>query len=480
MDNTTFGNDVPAVPQWSGPPRTIVQVQAILYASLAASLLSAFLAMLGKQWLNRYASVDVRGTAIERSQNRQRKLNGIVAWYFYHVMESLPMMLQAALLLLGCALSLYLWGINTTVASIILALTSFGFLFYLFIVVAGAASVSCPYQTPGAHILHYTYHHILPHILGTLHSAFHALYFSIRGSSCCILTIHLWDKFNWAWAIVIFFPMLFIGLAMDAYYLGRAMVPLLVVPARRVYARLLNGPLERKGGSDVLDLDCISWVLQTSLEKTVHQSTLQYLATIAALAECDPSLVLGCLNILFGCVKVTNTRVTVAPGSEQLAKLSAASFFRTFSRLLAIDPTSGGFADIRQHYTRVFPLGIDFSSLPFPHTFGVVHSILYPTWRDQWIYQRSYEPSGEEHFAVISTVTELARSEHRGRRKVPRWILYFALHFLSQYPLPPTPIVVSCLSIVAIDLGCDVPNARPALDERYVCTWQTSIFLTQN
>ncbi|KAF9778946.1 hypothetical protein BJ322DRAFT_980410, partial [Thelephora terrestris] len=50
IDNTTFGNDVPSLPQWTGPPSNIVQVQAILYASLVISLLAAFLAMLGKQW----------------------------------------------------------------------------------------------------------------------------------------------------------------------------------------------------------------------------------------------------------------------------------------------------------------------------------------------------------------------------------------------------------------------------------------------
>jgi len=113
IDNTTFGDDVPAVPRWSGPPRTIVQVQAILYASLATSLFSAFLAMLGKQWLNRYTSIDTRGSPIERSQNRQLKHNGIVTWHFDHVMESLPLMLQFAFLLLGCAFSTYLWGIDT-------------------------------------------------------------------------------------------------------------------------------------------------------------------------------------------------------------------------------------------------------------------------------------------------------------------------------------------------------------------------------
>jgi len=120
IDNTTFGNNVPTIPQWTGPPRAIIQVEAILYTSLAASLLSAFLAMLGKQWLNRYASIDMRGSAIERSQNRQQKLDGVVAWYFDHVMESLPLMLQVALLLLGCALSLYLREIDTTIALVVL------------------------------------------------------------------------------------------------------------------------------------------------------------------------------------------------------------------------------------------------------------------------------------------------------------------------------------------------------------------------
>ena len=150
MDNTTFGNEVPAPPHWTGPPRVTVHVQAILYASLTTSLFSAFLAMLGKQWLNRYDSTNLRGTAIERSQNRQLKLNGIVTWYFENVMGWLPLMLQAALLLFVCALSRHLWEINMTVASVVIGITSFGVLSYLFIVIAGAAFESCPYQTPGA------------------------------------------------------------------------------------------------------------------------------------------------------------------------------------------------------------------------------------------------------------------------------------------------------------------------------------------
>jgi hypothetical protein len=86
-------------------------------------------------------------------------------------MESLPLMLQAALLLLGCALSRYLWEINITVASVVLSVTSFGAIFYLFIIVAGTASDSCPYQTPAARIFRYIFHHSRHRILPILHSA---------------------------------------------------------------------------------------------------------------------------------------------------------------------------------------------------------------------------------------------------------------------------------------------------------------------
>lgn len=95
----------------------------------------------------------MRGTAIERSQSRQLKLGGVVAWYFNSVVGSLPMMLQAALLLFGCALSRYFWEIDITIASVAFAVTSFGLISYLFIVIAGTNSENYPYQTPCAYVV---------------------------------------------------------------------------------------------------------------------------------------------------------------------------------------------------------------------------------------------------------------------------------------------------------------------------------------
>ena len=138
--------------EWNGPDSAIVRVQAILYSSLLASLLAALIAMLGKQWLNHYASVE-RGSIIVRGQDQKRKMDGMVTWRFGLVMECLPLMLQAALLLLGYALSDYLLSINKVVASVIIGFTAFGLLFYLLIVSAATLSYTCPFQTPLSLIL---------------------------------------------------------------------------------------------------------------------------------------------------------------------------------------------------------------------------------------------------------------------------------------------------------------------------------------
>jgi hypothetical protein len=154
IDNTTFAEDnVPVIPRWNGPSKTTVLAQAFLLTSLAASLFSAFLAMLSKQWLNLYGSVDMRETVIERGRNRQRRLDGIVTWNFTHLMESLPLALQIGLYFLGAAIFLSLADINATASLIALGLTSFKALLHISVVVAGATFEGCPYQTFASHFL---------------------------------------------------------------------------------------------------------------------------------------------------------------------------------------------------------------------------------------------------------------------------------------------------------------------------------------
>jgi len=147
MNNSLFPDADPNAIAWTGPPTEIVTVQCLLYASLVTSLFAAFLAMLGKQWVNRYLR-NRGGSAADKSRDRQRKLDGFEKWRFHLVIEGLPVMLQFALLLLGCALSRYLWAISRTVAGVIVAFTLFGITFYLSFTLAATLYYNCPYQTP--------------------------------------------------------------------------------------------------------------------------------------------------------------------------------------------------------------------------------------------------------------------------------------------------------------------------------------------
>ena len=490
----------------------IVQVQALLFASLTASLFSAFLVILGKQWLNRYASIDMRGSAIERSRNRQRKLDGIVNWYFDNVMESLPLMLQAALLLLGCALSRHLWEINMTVALVVLGVTSFDVLFYLFIVIAGAVFASCPYQTPGAHILRHildalrlifrhipyfphrirdTFHRIryvprhIPYVLRRIQDKFHhilhdlsVLYSVLVGNSITYPTlVKVWGRLKEAQCsseialLLLFILLLPIWLILDVC---RAIVWSLVISFRWVDHRVQKESERRAAVLDqqtaVLDQHCISWTLRTLLDGPVRLSALDYLATTIS-ADFDPTLVAGCFDVLFGCIKLAHYEVVVTQGSEQLAAASALCCLHILPHLMAKDPTPRVLEDIHQRYTKAFPLRAELD-LPAPHTLDILRQTFYSwiSWNNRrQIRWGGYKPSSNEHIVVAYALAKISRVEYQRERreKVPCWLLRFALHSLSQSPLPPTSVVIDCLSIVAIDLGCDF-STTTTLGERYV------------
>ena len=148
LNHSAVLSELPTPPTaWSGPAQEIVLATNLLYASLLITLLAAFVAMLGKQWLNRYLR-DIGGSISERCGDRQRKRNGVNKWPFEMFIDSLPMMLQVALLLLAVGLTRYMWAINASVARTLLGLTAFGMAFFILIVVAGTSSYECPFQTP--------------------------------------------------------------------------------------------------------------------------------------------------------------------------------------------------------------------------------------------------------------------------------------------------------------------------------------------
>ena len=154
VDNGTFPEKDVSLPVFQGPSATDIWIQTLAHASLSTSLLAAFGAVLAKQWLGYFKTSHFGGGALhERCKHRQLKLDGLKAWHFSTIVATLPIFLQLSLLFFGIALSANLWTQQHTVASVIIATTAFGVIFYSFTVVASLKSPDCPFQTPVSIVL---------------------------------------------------------------------------------------------------------------------------------------------------------------------------------------------------------------------------------------------------------------------------------------------------------------------------------------
>jgi len=366
-------------------------------------------------------------------------------------MESLPLMLQIALLLLGCALCRYLWNIKITVASVILGITSFGVIFYLAIVVAGSASESCPYQTPGSRFLR----HVLPNVLRALRSAPSAIFhiFSSfiqvsvlrrRAIEWCSNFGKYWGMVESTWGLMVFIinalinillaAIFFLPLSLvkDTHQLGQAIRRWSAAFCRRVYRRLTVS-------SPTLDLQCVSWMLQTSLDKSVRLSTLKHLELlILTPADFDPALVAYCFNVFVGCINLSDRGVVVMQGLGELATASALCFFHTVSYLSIVHPALRVLEDIQQRYAKVSPANTNFHGHKLFHVMNAIHSVLIRSADRRHFTWDRYKPPNDEHALVAQALLKLARFGYQRTQqtKVPRLTLRFALHSLSLDPLP--------------------------------------------
>ena len=224
-------------------------------------------------------------------------------------------------------------------------------------------------------------------------------------------------------------------------------------------------------------------MLQTSLDKVVHLSTMKHLATMMALANFDPALVSGCFDVFVSCIKVdvSSHKVAIVQGLEQLAAVSAMCFLRTFHQLSVANPGSSVLKDVRKRYNRIFPLETDFRGLPFYYTITKIHALANQSWDPRRIRWGDCTPSTQEYISFTRSVAEVAQVVYRRTRyqKVPRWTLRFVLHSLSPDPIPPTSAIADCLSIIAVDLGCEVSNTGfTMLDEGCVHIQEINITLT--
>jgi len=167
-------------------------------------------------------------------------------------------------------------------------------------------------------------------------------------------------------------------------------------------------------------------------------------------------------------IDVDQGRVMERPGSEQGARVASLCLLRALS---SVDPTSPVLEDIRKSYVAVIPCVVNFEGLHCYDTINAIHAVLVGSRLREPLPWMDYMPSVQER---IFTNT-LARVAHKrkGHGKVPRWLLHFVTHSLTHDPQPPISFITDCLTIIAIDLGCDISEDDVRnVDKRYECLAQ--------
>ncbi|KAG9006517.1 hypothetical protein FRB93_008645 [Tulasnella sp. JGI-2019a] len=137
-----------------------VRMNAFFAASLVTSLLAAFGAVVGKQWLIHYSQTGQVGELEKQCRKRQKKFAGAQRWHLQTVVELLPTLLQISLLAFFVGLADFFWSLNTIIAMVVMSLSGFAFLIYAFTTVAAVIDTKCPFQSHTTHRIRRTLYYI--------------------------------------------------------------------------------------------------------------------------------------------------------------------------------------------------------------------------------------------------------------------------------------------------------------------------------
>lgn len=130
------------------PTLHAVLANTFFIASLSCSILAAFGAVLGKQWIW-YANQPITGLSTKgHAIERQNRLTAGEKWHLRGVLETLPVILQFSLFMFWVALVFYLWNQSHIVAYTAIGFAVSGAACYIYFLVAAMTDPYCPFHTP--------------------------------------------------------------------------------------------------------------------------------------------------------------------------------------------------------------------------------------------------------------------------------------------------------------------------------------------
>ena len=409
---------------WTGPDSTVVHAQAVLFSSLAISLLAALIAMLSKQWLSRYSKS--HGSITDRGRDRQRKFKGVTSWHFNLIIECLPLLLQAALLLFGYAISIYLFTINNTVAAVAIAFTSFGLLFYFLIVFAATLSYNCPFQTPLSLFLRFLFR-LKDKDKNYLEQAWSWLKPMFR--LCCSGGHHAPEEDRGD----------HVELAMGGPF---------PQPPR------LAG--WTTWGNYVLDTECIGWLSQRSRSTEVVVAIAGLIPEIIWYDSMGASPLKQLYDIMLECFDSSSKPPALIPKLKEKAYLSAKALVHLAVQRKGIESERDALQSISMKHSTIRSWNCD-GDQNLESTLGMVDRVF----KDDNLPPICWEQLSftVPHQTWMGYTLRCYAWRALGNNKpLPGDVKQFVLHSLRPVPPPPDPVVAECLHIIGLVLRITFQN----------------------
>lgn len=139
----------------SGPSGAQIHwVNGLWFSALACSLSTALISMLAKQWLHAYTR-NISGSPRTRARKRQDRFIRFRSWHVLTVINSLPLLLHAALLFFFCGVIVLLWTDEFGISLATIIIVALAFAFYTASMWISLISPDCPYQHPISEHLHH-------------------------------------------------------------------------------------------------------------------------------------------------------------------------------------------------------------------------------------------------------------------------------------------------------------------------------------
>ena len=359
-------------------------------------------------------------------------------------------MLQAALILLGYALSNHLFFINKVVGSVVIGFSTWGLLSYFLIVFVATLSYNCPFQTP------------LPLTLRFLirFDSEHKGY--LKQSREWIKNI--FSQVKRLLRLGSGHPCSLGGLGSSSGNDSSLHIELPMVKSPNQLPMLFDSKID--WDSHVMDSNCIAWMFEMSMDMDVATAIASFIPEIVWHRETQAIPLERLYDIVLKCFDNSFGHPVLKPTFRNTAYLSVKALLHVSIQQWCMSGETIPNIESITRQEQIFDSGCYGGDSDLESTLGLL-SCVYDG--GEHLYWDDFSFTVPHHTWLGHILLYNAWDFHRRHMCFPHHLEKFVLHSLRLEPPPPAPIIADCLFIIGSILGIKLHvNDLSVIDKRLV------------